>query len=121
MEFEELLAGVEQVLFACGTQYVSGDYELADSILSELERCSGMLSSYISSLLYLEQEQPPELEVGYLRDLHRCVDQLQVLWQSKMMHLEGLTAGTERGGRPLKRINIELVWSRERDCDGHGS
>ena len=59
MEFEELLAGVEQVLFACGTQYVSGDYEVTDSILSELERFSGMLSSYISSILYLEQEQPP--------------------------------------------------------------
>ncbi len=91
--------------------YLSGlDYEATDSTLFQLELCSNLLSNYLSSILYSEAlpaaaASLPLPEVGHLRDLHRCLDQLQVAWKSQLMLIEGVTAGpdSEIG------INIELV------------
>ena len=49
-------------------------------------------------------------EVTRLRHLHWCLDQLMITWRTKLLRIEGVTAmQTERGGRPPKTINIELV------------
>ena len=105
---------VERVLGNCTVNYSSEDYSLIDTTLFDLESCNGLLSVYLSTMLYVEP-LPTRLseEVVCLRSLHRCLDELQVIWKLKMMKMDDLSDTWTRGGRPPKKINIELV----RGCD----
>ena len=106
-----LLHPIEDVLRNCRRYYSSEDYQSTDRILFCLESCSSLFSAYLSSILYAHPLPGSSgSEVTQLRHLHWCLDQLIITWRTKLLRIEGVTAmQTERGGRPPKTINIELV------------
>lgn len=123
-DMEFLYDRIEKVLQDCRSYFSSSDYELTDSTLFSLQCCSSVLSGYISNILYgnplsasslSETNESPSScssgsELSQLRDLHKCIDQLLITWQTKLLRIEsGTTAQTGRGGRPPRTINIELV------------
>ncbi len=109
----QLLNLIEEVLECCRRYFSTENYETTDTTLFYLHGCSSLLSAYLSSILYDSSlvADSAGSEVAQLLDLHRCIDQLIITWGTKLLRIEGgtTTIETERGGRPQKTINIELV------------
>ena len=102
---QDLLDLVEDVLEECRTNFPSDDLEVTDYTTFRLETCSRCLSLNISSLTI---QTPRCSYLPLLRDFHRCINDLQHVWQVNLARLEGRSPMLQEG-RPRKLINLELV------------
>ena len=59
----------------------------------------------------IEEQHQSGFDQCNLRDLHRCISQLLIQWNCKVLRLEA-TVGHIQEGRQRKSVNIELVFNK---------
>ena len=102
---ESLLDSVEAAVSGCSRHWNTSALDTADQIVMHLERCDRDLSTFI------EEQRQSGFDQCNFRDLHRCISQLLIQWNCKVLRLE-TTVGHIQEGRPRKSVNIELVFNK---------
>lgn len=73
-------------------------FEVIDRVLLRLDYCDEILCRYVASATE---------HFDILRELHQCINQLQVHWFVQLNRIEGGDGIV--AGRPKKVVNVELV------------
>lgn len=97
MSFADVLEEIDEALFECRQYFDSVDADVMDYIVLKLDCCDENLRWYISST------SPQLPEYSTLRELHYCINELQMYCLLKSNN----TRPSE--GRPKKVVNVELV------------
>lgn len=97
----DILEEISDVLSECRQCYDVRPVnpQMIDYIILRLDCCDESLRCHNTSA------QLPEY--SKLRELHICVNEVQLYWLTKLHGIEGISSSAE--GRPKKVINMELV------------
>ena len=99
-DFDDFLQEIGDTLNECGTQWRTTDMDIIDHVIYKLDYCDQVLCRYMSGA---DVENP-----NLIRELHQCINQLQVKWITHLNTIEG--GGVAAAvGRPKKIVNVELV------------
>jgi len=98
MALLNILENISDILDECQRYSNTNSFEVVDHVLLGLDHCDYLLCHYVSGATE---------HYDILRQLHQCINQLQVHWYVKLNRIEG--GDHNVAGRPKKVVNVELV------------
>ena len=105
---ESMVDRVRDVLSECVLHSTTSDVGVLDRIVVSLSQCSVDIGDLLNDSVVNGGDEEPSIE---LRQLHICVNELLVEWETKLFRHENRmgVASNVSLGRPRNIINVPLV------------